>query len=200
MAISHRSPGSGCVLIASLFALLACSPSISHAQSPLPSVSSPGAGTPLVPEEKSILMSMQDAFTKIAKTAEPWVVNIKAEHSFDNSADSIQPAPTTPPSSGDDTPFPRHAEATGSGEIVSPDGCILTNDHVVEGATFVTVTLSDGREFVGSVTFTDHTSDLAVVKITVEDPLPYATLQTPTRLSRDNGRSRSAVHSICRTR
>jgi serine protease Do len=48
--------------------------------------------------------------------------------------------------------------------LVSPDGYIITNDHVVEGSKVVTVTLSDGREYYGSV-LEDHQSDLAVVKI-----------------------------------
>ncbi len=54
---------------------------------------------------------------------------------------------------------------TGSGVILSSDGIIVTNNHVVENATKIVVTLSDGREMAGRVLGTDPQSDLAVVKI-----------------------------------
>ncbi len=53
----------------------------------------------------------------------------------------------------------------GSGIIISSDGYIVTNDHVVEGANKVTVTLSDGSTFAATVVGTDAQTDLAVVKI-----------------------------------
>jgi serine protease Do len=55
--------------------------------------------------------------------------------------------------------------AQGSGFIVSPDGLILTNAHVVDGAKEVTVKLMDHREFKAKVLGTDKTSDIAVLKI-----------------------------------
>lgn len=69
----------------------------------------------------------------------------------------------------DQAPRPR---GMGSGVLVSPDGYIITNDHVVEGAKEVQVTLPDKREFVGKVIGTDPRTDLAVVKIDGKD-LPY---------------------------
>jgi serine protease Do len=57
----------------------------------------------------------------------------------------------------------------GSGVIVSPDGYILTNNHVIDGAREVTVTLPDKREFKGTIVGTDPKSDLAVVKIDGKD-------------------------------
>ena len=56
-------------------------------------------------------------------------------------------------------------EGQGSGVIVSPEGYILTNNHVVDGATEVRVTLSDKREFKARVVGTDPKTDLAVLKI-----------------------------------
>jgi len=53
----------------------------------------------------------------------------------------------------------------GTGVIVSPDGYILTNNHVVKDAEEVTVTLSDDRQFKGKIVGTDPKSDLAVLKI-----------------------------------
>lgn len=57
----------------------------------------------------------------------------------------------------------------GTGIIISPDGYIVTNNHVVEDAQKVTVTLSDGRSFEASGVTTDPQTDLAVVKIDASD-------------------------------
>ena len=56
-------------------------------------------------------------------------------------------------------------EATGSGVIISSDGYIVTNNHVVEGADELTVTLNDNREFSARIIGTDKTTDLALIKI-----------------------------------
>ena len=60
----------------------------------------------------------------------------------------------------------------GSGFIVSADGIILTNAHVVDGADEVTVKLTDKREFTAKVLGADKTTDIAVLKIPAHD-LPY---------------------------
>ena len=56
-------------------------------------------------------------------------------------------------------------EASGSGVIISPDGYIVTNNHVVEGADQLTVTLNDNREYNARIIGTDKNSDLALIKI-----------------------------------
>lgn len=66
-------------------------------------------------------------------------------------------------------------EGLGSGVIMTPDGYILTNNHVVDGATDVRVTLSDNREFKAKVVGADPKSDIAVVKIDA-DNLPSITV------------------------
>ena len=62
-------------------------------------------------------------------------------------------------------PRERNEKALGSGVIVSPEGYILTNNHVVDGATQVVVTLHDKREFKAKVIGTDPRTDIAVIKI-----------------------------------
>ncbi|MBL8488494.1 MAG: Do family serine endopeptidase [Rhodocyclaceae bacterium] len=63
----------------------------------------------------------------------------------------------------------------GSGVVVSPDGYILTNFHVVEAADEIEVSLNDGRKFKAKVVGADPDSDLAVVRIPVEGALPAIT-------------------------
>jgi serine protease Do len=63
------------------------------------------------------------------------------------------------------TPEEQRSEGLGSGVIVSPEGYILTNNHVVDGATEVQVVLSDRREFKARVIGKDGQADIAVVKI-----------------------------------
>ena len=64
---------------------------------------------------------------------------------------------------------------TGSGFIISADGLILTNHHVVDGADDIKVRLTDNREFTGKVLGSDAKTDIAVVKIEAKD-LPYLTM------------------------
>ncbi len=66
------------------------------------------------------------------------------------------------------SPMPRH-EGIGSGVIVTQDGYILTNNHVVDGADEVKVALQDGREFIAKVIGRDPKTDVAVLKIDAKD-------------------------------
>jgi serine protease Do len=76
---------------------------------------------------------------------------------------------------GFNAPRQRSEKALGSGVIISPQGYILTNNHVVDGATDVTVTLHDKREFKARVVGTDPRTDIAVLKIDGSD-FPVLTL------------------------
>lgn len=70
--------------------------------------------------------------------------------------------------------MPREQVGFGSGVIISKDGYIITNNHVVEKANEVSVSLNDNREFVAKVVGTDKESDLALLKIEGDD-FPYLT-------------------------
>lgn len=63
-------------------------------------------------------------------------------------------------------------QGIGSGFIVSSDGYILTNEHVIDGASKITVTLSDNSTFPATVIGADHDLDLAIVKINANKSLP----------------------------
>ena len=73
--------------------------------------------------------------------------------------------PGGPPGGGPHRP----EQSAGSGVILDPNGYIVTNNHVVEGATQITVTLSDRREFPAKIIGTDPKTDLAIIKIEAKD-------------------------------
>ncbi len=77
---------------------------------------------------------------------------------------------------------PRQFMAAGSGFIISADGYVVTNNHVVSDATKVTVVFEDGSEQVAKIVGTDERTDLAVLKIEGED-LPFVTFENePSRV------------------
>jgi serine protease Do len=67
---------------------------------------------------------------------------------------------------------PRHMQSLGSGFIIDPAGIIITNNHVIEGADEITVTLQDNTTLKATVLGKDDRWDLAVLKVTPEKPLP----------------------------
>jgi serine protease Do len=71
--------------------------------------------------------------------------------------------------------FKKEIMGLGSGMIISPDGLILSNNHVVGGATEIKVLLSSGDEYPAKLVGTDPLTDLGVIKISAGKPLPYVT-------------------------
>ena len=69
----------------------------------------------------------------------------------------------------------REVHSSGSGVVISPDGYVLTNYHVIENATEVIVTLPGGEEFEAEIIGTDYITDLALLKLNGQN-FPYATL------------------------
>jgi len=82
------------------------------------------------------------------------------------------------PRGGPDREIPR---GQGSGFIISPDGYVLTNHHVVDGADEITVTLPDKREFKGHLVGSDQRSDVALVKVDGAG-LPSSKIGDPVKL------------------
>ena len=76
---------------------------------------------------------------------------------------------------GDHPQQPRKRSGSGSGVIISTDGYIITNNHVVEGADSISVTLNDKRTFNGKVIGGDASADIALIKIDADDlqPIPF---------------------------
>jgi len=115
-----------------------------------------------LPVVKSV-SDLSDAFVGVADHTRPAVVFIRSQHV--DRGDNRR----LPPGFEDFFPNlrrrPQVEQGSGSGFIVSPDGYILTNNHVVAGADKVTVRLYDKREFTAKVVGTDPNTDVAVIKI-----------------------------------
>lgn len=73
----------------------------------------------------------------------------------------------------DNPPRSREARSLGSGFFISKDGLVVTNNHVVEGATTIQIVMSDGRELDAELVGVDAPTDLAVVKVKQPGPYPY---------------------------
>jgi serine protease Do len=168
-----RFGSAGLAFIAGLFfAGLLHLPNFSSAQqratgqTAVPAVTAP-------PAASAALANLSEAFASVAEHVKPSVVFIKSGHTERPQGPRMQVPP------GFEQFFPQlpqqgpdFQESAGSGFIVSKDGYILTNDHVVEGSDEVTVRLLDRREFKAKVVGTDPSTDLAVLKIDAENLTP----------------------------
>ncbi len=122
-------------------------------------------------------------FKEIVRAHSPAVVKIIVEQNASR-AEQQQPGPEEMPEElrrffefRGAPPSEQERMGLGSGFIISQDGYILTNNHVVEGATSVLVRMSDRREFEAKVVGTDPRSDLALLRIEASD-LPVLKLAT----------------------
>ena len=114
-----------------------------------------------LPQAKTAV-DLGDAFASVAEHVKPAVVFIKSERRERTTNRRL------PPGFDDFFQTPRRPQieqGSGSGFIVSQDGYILTNNHVVQGADRVTVRLYDNREFTAKTIGTDPNTDIAVIKI-----------------------------------
>jgi serine protease Do len=122
------------------------------------------------------LQRLSEAFASVAEAVKPSVVFIKSGRRGPEN-DEDQPRFRLPPGFEEFMPRlpqmqPEFQEAAGSGFIVSGDGYILTNAHVVDGSDEVTVRLLDRREFKAKVVGTDESTDLAVLKVDATNLTP----------------------------
>lgn len=141
------------------------------AQGPAPEVETEMVGDVISGKERmapETMAQVQLSYAPVVDQAAPAVVNIFTKRV------------TQSRSTGD--PFfdrffgrsgPREQNSLGSGVIVSPDGVILTNNHVIENMTEIKVVFADRREFEAEMIFTDAKTDLAVLRIQVDEPLPF---------------------------
>ena len=112
------------------------------------------------------------SFSEAARKATPSVVNIAATRQIKRRNPLLED-PAFQRFFGDRLNVPPESQLSlGSGVIVSREGYILTNDHVVEGVSDIQVTLSDGRVLAGKIVGTDPDTDLAVVRVAQTGLIP----------------------------
>ena len=134
-------------------------------------VFSPQQASATVPE------AFSRGFSDIVATVQPAVVNVAViEPASSRGPRRLPPGPfggpPGPPGPPGRPPFGPPGMSAGSGVVINPEGYIVTNNHVVEDSTNITVTTFDGKEFAAKVVGTDPKTDLAVIKIEGEN-LPF---------------------------
>lgn len=130
-------------------------------------------------------LSFENGFSAVVSSVVPSVVNI-ASSKVVTTGREMRPFedPLFREFFGDYFRLPpreRRESSLGSGVIISPEGYILTNNHVVAGATDITVTLSDNRDFKARLIGTDPQTDIAVIKVDARQ-LPVAVLGDSSRV------------------
>src|SRR5277367_381543 len=120
------------------------------------------------------LGSFSNGFASVLKPALPAVVNIHTSKVVKSRASQMMPFFNDPAfrqffgdqgPQGQQGPQTEREQSLGSGVIITSDGMIVTNNHVIEGATDIKVDLSDKREFQAKLIGTDAKTDIAVLKI-----------------------------------
>jgi serine protease Do len=144
------------------------------------------SATGLLPAGSAYAKMIAPDFVELAKRLKPTVVNIGAAKTIKPQRRFSRPFGGNEFGTDPVQEFfgrffdePQHAfkqRSLGSGFIISDDGYILTNAHVVAGADEIKVKLADGREFKGAVKGLDEKLDIALVKIEAKDHLPVAKL------------------------
>ncbi len=120
------------------------------------------------------------SFADLTEQLAPAVVNISTRQQITVNANPFAGTPFADlfGNRGSGQPTTREAQSLGSGFIISPDGYVVTNNHVIQPdgraeLKEVTVTTPDGTEYPAEVIGRDAASDLAVLKITRDEPFPY---------------------------
>src|SRR6204780_2882854 len=117
------------------------------------------------------LGNFANGFSAVLKPALPAVVNISSSRVVKGGRNQMSPMFNDPffrqffGDQGQGEARPQREQSLGSGVIVSSDGTILTNNHVIDGATDIKVFLNDKREFQAKLIGTDPKTDIAVLKI-----------------------------------
>src|SRR6266850_3514468 len=118
--------------------------------------------------------ALSASFVEIAQRVEPAVVNIDTTQAADTESDNEDKTDRTPNPLYDmlRRPPPRPTHGVGSGFIIDPKGYILTNYHVIDGASRITIGMLSGERFRARVIGVDKETDLAVLKIDSDHELP----------------------------
>ncbi len=121
--------------------------------------------------------SRKTAITETVKKVSPAVVgiNVTEIQQYNSPFSSFFNDPFFRQFFGNQGTFDQKVKELGSGFIISPDGYIVTNDHVAGNASEITVTLTNGKDYKAKIIGTDHATDICLLKIN-DTNLPYVTL------------------------
>lgn len=143
--------------------------------------------SPLASAQEAVVPPSAEAlkftFAPIVKSVTPAVVNVYAQRVTRRRSNPVFDDPFFQEFFGTpQQPRDRVQRSLGSGVIVDADGLVITNNHVIEGATEVRVALSDRREFEADIIITDKRADLAVLRLkgvnTKLAALPFAPMDS----------------------
>lgn len=131
-------------------------------------------------ENADIRRSRQTAITRAVEAVSPAVVsiNVTEVRRVQDPFAGFQDDPFFRYFFRRSTPRLRRVESLGSGFLISPDGYIVTNDHVAGSATEIEVLFPDGEARAARLVGTDAPTDLALLKVETQDALPYLALDT----------------------
>ncbi len=136
-------------------------------------------------KDLSALQQTGNAFSEIAKQALPAVVFVDVDSTVEVAVPRYRRSNPFEEFFGYGSPYGNpygggtrkyHQQGQGSGFIISKDGYILTNNHVVKDADRITVTLADGRKFDAQLVGTDPKTEVALIKIDDDNDLPFLKL------------------------
>ncbi|HEY6444192.1 MAG TPA: DegQ family serine endoprotease [Candidatus Acidoferrales bacterium] len=134
------------------------------------------------------LGNFTNGFASVLKPALPAVVNIHSSKVVKSKPQQMMPFFNDPmfrqffgPQFGPEEPQSEREQSLGSGVIITSDGTIVTNNHVIDGATDIKVDLADKREFKAKLVGTDSKTDIAVLKIDATN-LPTLTIGDSSKL------------------
>jgi serine protease Do len=114
----------------------------------------------------AMFSSSPGSFAPLVRAVAPVVVGIAVTEASDPAQEAAGPGGVPGARNPDDAPLAPVSQAAGSGFIISRDGMIVTNDHVIAGAAHIVVTLNDGERYPAKLIGADDLTDIAIIKIT----------------------------------
>ena len=141
-----------------------------------------GFGLSVAPVYEAQAFGAPESFAELAEKISPAVVNITTSAMIAAPTDGMPMVPEGSPFQdffddfgGPGQGGPQRSEALGSGFVVSEDGYIVTNNHVIEGADEITIEFFGGEKLKAKLVGTDPKTDIALLKVESYKPLPFVT-------------------------
>jgi serine protease Do len=139
-----------------------------------------GFGLSLAPVNEAQAFGAPESFAELAEKISPSVVNITTSAMISGPMEGMPMVPEGSPFEDFFDDFgnpgqggPQRSEALGSGFVISEDGFIVTNNHVIEGADEIEIEFFSGKRLKAKLVGTDPKTDIALLKVESTEPLPF---------------------------